>query len=92
METSQSDAAVRTVSASEFQDRCLSLIDEVVQTGDELIITQDGRPISRVSPYRTRRDGWFGFNAGRITVYEDIVAPMPDEWFDESPTDPMNDL
>lgn len=92
METSQSDVDVRTVSASEFEDRCLSLIDEVVQTGDELIITQDGRPISRVTPYRTRRDGWFGADRGQYKIIGDIVSPMPDEWFDESPTDPMNDL
>lgn len=92
METSQSEADVRTVSASEFEDRCLSLINEVAQTGDELIITQDGRPISRVTPYRTRRDGWFGADVGRITIHGDIVSPMPAEWFDESDDDPMNDL
>lgn len=92
METSQSDADVRTVSASEFEDRCLSLIDEVVQTGDELIITQDGRPISRVTPYRPTRANWFGADRGRYEIVGDIVSPMPDEWFDESPTDPMNEL
>lgn len=92
METSQSEAEVRTVSASEFEDRCLSLIDEVVQTGDELIITQDGRPISRVTPYRPTRANWFGADRGRYKIVGDIVSPMPDEWFDESPTDPMNEL
>ena len=92
METSQPGAGVRTVSTSEFEDRCLSLIDEVVETGEELIITRDGRPISRVTPYRSMRDGWFGIDAGRFTIHGDIVSPMPAEWFDESDDDPMRDL
>ena len=58
MTMSQPEVGMRTVSTSEFEDRCLSLIGEVVETGDELIITRDGRPISLVTPYRSRRDGW----------------------------------
>ena len=40
----------RTLSASQFESRCLSLIEEVAQTGRSITITKDGRPVSRLVP------------------------------------------
>ena len=90
--TGEHEDGVRTVSVSEFKDQCVELIDEIAVTGDQVIITRNGRPVSRLAPYRSRRDGWFGINKDLFTIRGDIVSPMPDEWFDESDTDPMRDL
>ena len=39
---------------SEFKAKCLQLISRVAETGDEVVITKNGIPISRLVPYRTR--------------------------------------
>ena len=41
---------VRTIKASEFKAKCLKLMDEVAETGQDIIITKNGRPVSRSSP------------------------------------------
>ena len=91
-ESGEQGTGRRTVSASEFKDQCLEIIDEIAETGDEVIITQNGRAVSRLTPYRSRRDGWFGIDRHRFKIVGDIVSPMPEEWFAESDSDPMNDL
>ena len=40
----------RTVQATTFKATCLSLLDEVADTGDELIVTKRGKPVARISP------------------------------------------
>ena len=42
----------RTVKASEFKANCLKLMDEVAESGEEIVITKNGRPVSRLLPYR----------------------------------------
>ena len=45
METSNYKAnGPRTIKASEFKAKCLQLMDEVAETGDEIVITKNGRP------------------------------------------------
>ena len=36
-------AGVRTMKASEFKAKCLKLMDEVAETGEEILITKRGR-------------------------------------------------
>ena len=43
---------VRTITMSEFKANCLELLDEIDETGAELVITKNGRPVSRLVPYR----------------------------------------
>ena len=38
----------RTIQASEFKAACLKLIDEVAESGKEIIITKNGRPVARL--------------------------------------------
>jgi len=86
MESLSSDnrvQGVRVVKASEFKARCLRLMSEVAESGEEIIITKNGQPISRLTPYRPRREAPFGRDQGRIRILGDIVAPMPPEWFDK---------
>ena len=75
----------RTIKASEFKARCLKLMDEVAESGQELVITKHGRPVSRLVPYREKPRIAFGRNRDNIRVTGDIVSPMPSEWFDKTP-------
>ena len=67
--------APRTMKASEFKAKCLKLMDEVASSGDEIIITKNGRPVSRLVPYREKPKSLFGIDRGRIEILGDIIAP-----------------
>ncbi len=70
----------RAVSASEFKARCLQLMDEVNDTGEEIVITKRGKPVSRLVPYRERPATLFGLHAGQIEILGDIIEPLDVEW------------
>ncbi len=81
--TTDSNAATgpRIIMASEFRARCLKLMDEVAGSGEEIVITKYGRPVSRLLPYREKPRLAFGRNRDNIRVLGDIVEPMPADWF-----------
>ena len=83
--------APRTMNASEFKAKCLQLMDEVAESGDEIVITKNGKPVSRLVPYREKPQAPFGRYKDLIQVHGDIVSPMPAEWF-EDPEDLSKDL
>ena len=81
----------RTIKASEFKAKCLKLMDEVAESGDEIVITKNGRPVSRLIPYRNMPQAPFGRHRNKIRILGDIVSPMPAEWF-EAPDEGGEDL
>ena len=74
----------RTITASEFRAKCLQLMDEVAATGEEIIITKNGRPVSRLIPYREKPKSLFGIDRDKIVILGDIVEPIDVEWEAES--------
>ena len=87
----QQPPTTRTMKASEFKAKCLKLMDEVAESGREIVITKNGRPISRLAPYERERRAPFGQDQDRIRILGDIVSPMPAEWF-EKPAGNDDDL
>ena len=77
----------RTMKASEFKAKCLQLMDEVAYGGSEIIITKNGKPVSRLVPYRERPKSFFGVDKGKIQILGDIVSPMPSQWFEDTDDD-----
>ena len=75
---------VRVIKASEFKAKCLQLMDEVAASGEEIIITKRGRPVSRLTPYRQKSKMAFGRNRDNIRSLKDIVEPMPADWFEDA--------
>ena len=73
--------------ASEFKARCLKLMDEVAETGEEIVITKNGRPISRLTPYRQQKAAPFGVLRNELKILGDIVSPMPPEWYEKAADD-----
>jgi antitoxin (DNA-binding transcriptional repressor) of toxin-antitoxin stability system len=59
-------------------------MDEVAASGREIVITKNGRPVSRLVPYREKPRMPFGRNRDKIRVLGDIVSPMPADWFEGS--------
>ena len=72
--------ATRTIKASEFKTKCLKLMDEVAASGDEIVITKNGCPVSRLVPYRGKPKSLFGIDRGRIEILGDIIESLDVEW------------
>ena len=94
MQADNNDAPTyRTIQASEFEAKCLELVDEVAESGEEIVITKQGRPVSRLVPYREKAQEvkktkkaktLFGINKGEIQILGDIESPIDVEWYAES--------
>lgn len=71
-----------TVSKSALKGKMLEYFRHVEETGEELVVTDNGRPVVKVVPIRTRRpaEDVFGDVRGRVVYHEDILAPTTDEW------------
>lgn len=70
----------RTIKASEFKAKCLKLMDEVAESGEEIVITKNGRPVSRLLPYREKPRSPFGRDRDIIQIIGDIGEPVEVEW------------
>ncbi len=71
---------MRIVKASEFKAKCLQIMEEVAATGETVVITKRGIPITELIPARRRPTTFFGALKGSISVEGDIVAPLDTEW------------
>lgn len=71
-----------TVSKSALKARMLEYFRKVEQTGEELIVTSDGRPVLRVVPYTSQESvsDLFADLRGQLLFSEDPDAPTSDEW------------
>lgn len=69
-----------TIKASEFKAKCLKLMDVVAETGQELIISKNGRPVARLVPYHRKPQSLFGIDKGKLEILGDIVEPLEIEW------------
>ena len=67
------------IAAGEFKAQCLAILDEVAETGKEIIVTKRGRPVAKVVPIEPPKP-----LEGSVTVLGDIVGPAfdEDEWDD----------
>ncbi len=67
-------AKQRTIPAGEFKNRCLALMDEVNETGEEIVITKHGKPVSLLIPVKERKP-IFGMFKDQIKITGDIMSP-----------------
>lgn len=70
------------VSKSALKAKMLEYFRRVEETGEELIVTDNNRPVLRVSPIKRRRSAAEVFSdvRGRVTYHDDLLAPLTDEW------------
>lgn len=69
------------IPAGEFKARCLQLMDEVEETGREIVITKRGRPVAKLVPVaEAGQHDVFGCMRGTVTVLGDLVAPLEEPW------------
>ena len=87
MTTNYETGSTRTIKASEFKAKCLQLMDEVAESGEEIVITKFGIPVARLGPLRGKpKTPWFGRDRGKLLILGDIISPIDVEW--EADVDP----
>jgi len=74
-----------TMKASVFKATCLAVMDRVNETGEEVVITKNGRPVSRLLPYRNKPKTLFGLHAANIHFSDDLIEPVGDGWDADRP-------
>ena len=76
---------MREIEASEFEARCLEIMNEVSDTGETIVVTKEGAPIAKLSPAQAtappRRKPYDGSLKGSMTIVGDIVSPL--DWCEE---------
>ena len=73
-------AKTRKIAAGEFKARCLKLMDEVNETGQELVVTKRGKPVVKLVPMQPKGKVFFGAMKGTATIHGDIIGPFFDDW------------
>ncbi len=76
----QGAVQMQTMKASEFKAKCLHLMDMVNSTGEEVIITKNGRPVSKLVPYRVKPESLFGLHQGDVLLHDDLIEDVGEKW------------
>ena len=75
---------MRTIKASEFKAKCLKIMEEVAATGEPVLITKNGVPITQLIPARRRPETLFGALKGSASIdgdiKGDITTPVDTIW------------
>jgi prevent-host-death family protein len=72
----------QTVSVDEAQNKLQDLVAQAL-AGDEVIITESGKPVARLVPVmaHSKKKRIAGLNRGTILTSEDFDEPLPDEFW-----------
>ena len=74
--------SLQVISAGEFKNRCLAIMDEVNETGTEVLITKHDRPVSRLIPAERSAPEMWGRYRDVVRVSGYIVSSVlpSDDW------------
>jgi len=71
----------KQVKTSDFEAKCLALIDEVAATGETIVLTKNGQPVVDLVPHVSiEKKSPFGIWKGDVEIIGDIVSPIDVEW------------
>ncbi len=69
-----------TVSKSAFKPRAYELFRLVAAHGDEIVVTDRGRPVARVVACTDRDDEILASLRCSVLHFDDPLAPVDDQW------------
>lgn len=71
----------RTVSKSKFKARALEYFREVERTGQELVVTDRGKPVLKIVPYRPDPEEALKVLRDTVKRYDAPTEPVsPEDW------------
>lgn len=73
---------MKTITAGDFKARCLSLMEDVRDTREPIVITKRGKPVAKLVPAESDHREFIGRLKGLIEVVGDIQSPIepPEAW------------
>jgi prevent-host-death family protein len=71
-----------TISKGALKAKMLEYFRKVEETGEELVVTDNNRPVLRVVPIREKRPvaELFAGLDGKVKYLEDVLSTTQDEW------------
>lgn len=71
-----------TISKSKLKAQMLQIFRQIEQSGEEIIVTDNNRPVLRIQPLVTKRsiEEIFAPYKGKVIFYEDPDTPTLTEW------------
>ncbi len=74
---------MQQISAGQFKAKCLKIMDEVLKSHEEIVVTKFKKPIVRILPFdsenQTKR-ALFGFLKHTVIIRGDIVKSIGEPW------------
>ncbi len=68
---------MKTLGATQAKTHFLSLLTDVEQKREGLIVTRNGKPVARVLPMpEPDRDPIYGFYRGKLEIRGDVLSPL----------------
>ncbi|HET7229455.1 MAG TPA: type II toxin-antitoxin system Phd/YefM family antitoxin [Longimicrobium sp.] len=74
------ESAQQWVTAADFKTHCLRLIDEVMQSRNQVVVTRYGKPVAMLVPYSEAPVFLFGHLSGSVAEHGDLIAPTGEAW------------
>lgn len=73
---------MKTIGATDFKTHCLTLLDEVAEGGEVILILKRGRPVARLVPVVEAGASAQASLLGTMHAMDDLVDPPlpPDAW------------
>ena len=68
------------VSKSEFKAKALELFRQIESSGESVVVTDHGKPVVEVRPYRGADRNPFEILRGSVLRYDDLMAPVDVAW------------
>lgn len=74
--------SMQSVSKSKLKAQLLEFLRLVESEGEEIIVTDHGRPVVRISKYAQApsTEELFGEMRGKVKYFEDLTTPTTEEW------------
>ena len=72
---------IRTISKSQFKPKALEHFRKIQESGQELVITEHGKPVLKIVPYVEDPEAALRALRGTVVAYRDPLEPVgEDDW------------
>jgi prevent-host-death family protein len=73
---------MKTLNISDVRNSLFSLIEEVVQFNQIVVVTRYGKPVARITPFKREEDqtSCYTLRDKPIKMADDFDEPMPELW------------
>ncbi|MEL6553942.1 MAG: type II toxin-antitoxin system prevent-host-death family antitoxin [Cyanobacteria bacterium J06621_11] len=76
---------MKSISKTKLKNKLLEFLQFVESEGEEIIITDQGTPVVKITKYSESpsTEALFGKMRGKVQYFDDLTASTTEEWFAE---------